>query len=60
MRPTPIAPTLIRLPGEFFPNTLAGTMEGKFNAREIPAVVFMESLKNFLRDSWFFFIMLEF
>ena len=29
MRPTPMAPTLMRLPGEVAPKTDAGTMAGK-------------------------------
>ena len=49
IRPVPIAPTLIRLPGAFFPNTDAGTIEGKPIAMVVPTTVFTELLRNSLR-----------
>ena len=49
MRPQPIEATLIKLPGAFFPNTVAGRMVGKFIATADPNVAVTESCKNFLR-----------
>ena len=49
MRPQPMDATLIRLLGAFFPNTLAGTMDGKLSAREVPRTVFAVLLRNSLR-----------
>jgi hypothetical protein len=58
IRPVPIAPTFIRLLGAFFPNTLAGTMLGKFANAMVPAVALRLFFKNFLReeDTFDFFI----
>jgi hypothetical protein len=58
MRPTPIAPTLIRLLGAFRPNTFAGTMEGKLNTTEVPNAVLAVLLRNSLRDCFPGFIIL--
>jgi hypothetical protein len=41
-----MAPTLMRLPGAFLPNTEAGTIEGNPSAAEAMA----EECKNFLLD----------
>jgi hypothetical protein len=46
MRPTPIAPTLIRLLGAFSPKTLEGTMVGKLMAAAAPI------FRKFLRVSF--------
>src|SRR5579863_181707 len=40
MRPTPMAPTLMRLLGAYCPNTEAGTMAGKPRAAAAPRPVF--------------------
>jgi hypothetical protein len=48
----PIAATLIRLLGAFFPNTLAGTIEGMASRAE----ALMELQRNSLRDCFLFFI----
>ena len=55
--------TLIRLLGAFFPNTLAGTIEGKLMAIDVPIAVFTELFKNSRRlivDCFLFFIVADF
>src|SRR5580698_7022483 len=46
IRPTPMAPTLMRLLGDSCPKTLEGTMVGKPTAAAAPREVF----RNVLRD----------
>src|SRR6188474_910524 len=47
--PQPMDATLIRLLGEFLPNTLAGTIVGKLAAKAVPTAVLAVLFKNFLR-----------
>jgi hypothetical protein len=50
MRPVPIAPTFMRLLGAFFPNTLAGTIDGNPNVSEVSAAAFAEDSRNLLLE----------
>src|ERR1700760_2936472 len=52
MRPTPIAPTLMRLLGAYWPNTLAGTIAGKLATAAAPNPVF----RNLRRDNFLLFV----
>src|SRR5216683_4366647 len=53
MRPTPMAPMLMRLLGESCPKTLDGTMVGKPAAAAAPSDVF----RNVLRDDMMVFVL---
>src|SRR6266446_2285896 len=53
MRPTPMAPMLMRLLGESCPKTLDGTMVGKPAAAAAPSDVF----RNVLRDDTVVFVL---
>jgi hypothetical protein len=54
MRPTPMAPTLIRLLGESCPKTVDGTMVGKPAAAATPSEVFRKVLRDDIVDVIFF------
>jgi hypothetical protein len=46
MRPTPIAPMLMRLLGAFCPKTLEGTMAGNPTLATAPADIFRKLLRD--------------
>ena len=46
MRPVPIAPTLMRLPGAFAPNTEAGTIAGKPPSTDVETIPVAATVMN--------------
>ena len=57
MRPTPMAPTLMRLLGAYWPNTLDGTMVGNASAAAAPAPVFRNARRDDLLFIDFFMVL---
>jgi hypothetical protein len=45
-----MAPMFMRLLGAFFPNTLAGTMDGNPSVSDVNAAAFAEDSRNFLLE----------